>query len=116
MANSTLVSGFEATLRLSRDGPTYPPLYNRFGTGDWLKVLRGCVLETTEKESFSGSDVLGRVGWFPGLNKLVSYDLLEKNEVESSRKHKMYTFVDRDGVIDALVELNYIDPSARDDL
>ena len=77
---------------------------------DWLNVTRACYDEAMrlKGESFPGSAVADKVGWFPGLNKLRRYRIIERNDELSDKRETWWVVSDLNGVAKALRELGYL--------
>jgi hypothetical protein len=102
--------GYQAVMRLARDPnlvinrPWHPKKL------DWLDVVKGCYEEAKRLDgrSFSGSMIVARVGWFPGLTKLERYGILERDDTLSDKTEIWWIVPDIDGVRRALRELGYL--------
>ena len=99
-------TGYEGVMRLAQNQFTFGPIV----VIDWLKVVKGCY---EEAKSHGGNRFAGRwvykrqeVGFFPGLRRLVTYDIVKK--VDKTIKLTFYVMPDIEGVARALRELGYL--------
>lgn len=99
---------YEGVMRLARD----PDVVADYGWRkvDWLQVTKACYDEaiSLKGESFSGSTIAGKVGWFPGLSKLRRYKIVTRNDELSDKRETWWVMPDLDGTAKALRELGYL--------
>jgi hypothetical protein len=93
-----LSSGREAVIRASAEEAL------------WLPIIRGCYEFARESGNhFSGKWISNKVGgWFPGLRRLVTLGILEKEYSNASGRKAYYRVKDLDGVGSALHELGVL--------
>lgn len=79
----------------------------------WIPIVQAA-LETAKSTNgdFAGAWVLNRakekgVSWFPNLRILVSYEILKKEGTARAGRRAYYSFIDPDGVEQALKELGH---------
>ena len=101
---------YEGLMRLAREYPRSRGIIDV----NWLKVVRACYEEAREVqsrgyESFPGTRVRHRCGWFPGLRLLQKYGILTPvGEPTRGGSRRYWAMPDIDGVARALRELRYL--------
>jgi len=100
--------GYQGVMKLAKD----PNVFSNYGWRkiDWLKITRACYDEAVrlKGESFPGSAVAYKAGWFPGLNKLRRYGIVERDDKLSNERETWWIMPDLNGVARALHELGYL--------
>ena len=109
------MSGYSAVMELAKQENRYyklpdePHIENEDRwRGDWLEVLSACLRTHDEinEDEFAGAWVHDRTtNWFPGLNVLESYGLLEKQATTRAGQRAYWTLEDPEGVRKGLKEL-----------
>ncbi|OGI73950.1 hypothetical protein A3D42_00685 [Candidatus Nomurabacteria bacterium RIFCSPHIGHO2_02_FULL_41_18] len=95
------ISGYKAVKRLAVERP------------DWLPIVSECLKLSKEiKGDFAGAWVYGRVSKkgmkFSNLRLLTSFGILKKEDTSRGGRRAYYSFIDAQGVEEALKELKII--------
>ena len=101
--------GYDGVMCLARKEHRY---YRKINgeRGDWLEVVKGCYEEANrlDGESFAGSMVFDKVGYFHNLRKLERCRILERDDKLSNKRATWWFMRDVNGVGRALRELGII--------